>query len=53
MLGLTLFLVTLSLLLGPSPARASSLSGLMALKEMAQEAIPYEMAIANQKPYIP
>ena len=32
------------------PAHASSLTGLMALKNMAPKAMPYEVAIANRKP---
>lgn len=32
------------------PAMATSLSGLKVMKEMAQEAIPFEVAIATQKP---
>ena len=43
--------VLIAVLLGVGvPAHASSLSGLVALKAMAQEAVPYEQAIANPKP---
>ncbi|PZD71979.1 Thioredoxin 1 [Acaryochloris thomasi RCC1774] len=34
------------------PASATSLSGLKVMKEMAQDAVPYEVAIASQKPTI-
>ncbi|MEO0373707.1 MAG: thioredoxin domain-containing protein [Cyanobacteria bacterium P01_A01_bin.17] len=32
------------------PASATSLSGLKVMKEMAQDAVPYEVAISTQKP---
>ena len=35
-----------------TPALATSLSGLKVMKEMAQDAVPYEVAIASPKPTV-
>ena len=49
--GITASLAVILFVFGaPSLANASSLKGLMSLREMAHEAVPYEMAIANHKP---
>ena len=48
-LRVSILVVLIGMLWGV-PVQASGLSGLMALKAMAQDAVPYERAIGNHKP---
>ena len=50
--GITLVLAIVLLGWITLPAHASSLAGLMALKSMSQEAVPYEVAISTSKPTV-